>query len=197
MGADRLLTLTRREKEPALFWTLDQWAAAWSRFVLQSKRAGIELQYVAIPERHKKGNYHLHVALCGRIHINTARRIWWAICGGHGQGNVDVRFRPNQAATERLAGLAKYLSKYLTKQFGSDAFNKKRYWASRHDLPPAVRVILRALDVRAALAEFAEWKNLDLHALMNSRLGAYQFGGQSPVGFWFNWSEGVLAPCPF
>ena len=197
MGADRLLTLTKREKYPALFWTLEQWAEAWSRFVLQCKRAGIDLQYVAIPELHKKGNYHLHVALCGRIHINTARRIWWAICGGNGQGNIDVRFRPNQAPTERLAGLAKYLSKYLTKQFGADAFNKKRYWSSRHQLPAPVRVILRALDVKAALAEFAEWKGLDLHALMNSKLGAYQFGGDSPCGFWFNWSEGVLAPCPF
>jgi len=197
MGADRLLTLTKREKDPALFWTLEQWAASWSRFVLQCKRAGIEFQYVAIPELHKKGNYHLHVALCGRIHINTARRIWWAICGGHGQGNIDVKYRPNQSATERLAGLAKYLSKYLTKQFGADAFNKKRYWASRHDLPPAIRVILRALDIRAALAEFAEWKSLDFDALMYSKLGAYQFGGESPVGFWFNWSESVSKPCPF
>ena len=65
MGCDRLLTFTKRESEGSEYWTVEQWAAAWKAFNKLCKRAGVDLQYVAVLERHKKGNYHLHAAIVG------------------------------------------------------------------------------------------------------------------------------------
>lgn len=190
MGADRLLTLTKRESDPALFWSLDDWSPAWAKFVRLCKKAGIDLQYVAVPERHKKGNYHLHVAINAKVNIKLIRQLWWACCGGRGQGNVDVSYKHHMTATARVAGIARYLSKYLTKQFGQSEFNRKRYWASRHELPKAIRIILNALDLLDGLVEASDLLQLDVRRVIGSKYGAYIYPSKdNPQGVWLNWSE--------
>lgn len=195
MGCDRLFTLTRRESNPADYWSREDWLKAWAHFVKSCSRAGVDLAYVAVLELHKKGNFHLHVALVGKIPINIVRRIWWAITGGRGQGNVDVKYKPHLSDYDRRAGLAKYVSKYLTKGFEeTEAFNKKRYFASRHTLPELRRLILSAQSWGEAAAELSRHFGLDLLQLVNSRQ-FFKFPGKD--GFWFNFTEEILAPCPF
>jgi hypothetical protein len=195
MGADRLATLTRRESDPSRFWSREDWVNAWDRFVRLCKRADIDLAYVAVLELHKKGNFHLHVALVGRLNVNIARRLWWIVCGGRGQGNIDIRQKKNQTDFERRAGLAKYVSKYLTKGFGSiDAFNKKRYFASRHDLPDIQRIIFNSVDWVDALAELCSVLGLNFERVLASRC-FYKFPAKD--GFWLNFTEDIANECPF
>lgn len=192
MGADRLLTLTRRECDASMFWSLDDWANAWARFCRLCNRAGYGFDYVAIPEHHKKGNYHLHVALNARCNINLVRSLWWACCGGRGQGNVDISYKKHLTSTSRLAGIARYLTKYLTKQFGQTEFNKKRYWSSRHKLPSPVRVVLATRDIGQALAEVCDLLQLDYGRVLTDKVGAYIYPSRDkPEGFWLNWSEQI------
>jgi hypothetical protein len=98
MGCDRLLTLTRREKDESEFWTVEEWAANWKKFVRLCAKAGCDLVYVAVLERHKKGNFHLHAAILGKVSVKIMRGIWWAICGGRGMGNVDIQFKQGLTA---------------------------------------------------------------------------------------------------
>lgn len=193
MGADRLLTLTKRETEQGGFWSLEDWRQAWKRFCRLCKQAGHEFDYVAVPERHKKGNFHLHVALNARCNVKLMRAIWWACCGGRGMGNVDVSYKSHLTTTARLAGIARYLTKYLTKQFGQTEFNKKRYWASKHEMPRAKRVVLRACSLDEALREAAQILSLDLIQLVNSKHCMYVYPRENPAGIWLNWSEEIQA----
>jgi hypothetical protein len=147
-------------------------------------------------ENHKKGNYHLHVALTGRININIMRQLWWFVCGGRGEGNVDIKFRGDLPVHQRLAGLAKYLSKYLTKTFGKDElFNKKRYWSSKHALPDAIKIILRSDDAKDALKEVSDYLSLDFKALLVGNHAAFLFPDGN--GFWFNYSDAIAGEIPF
>lgn len=191
-GCDRLLTLTKRESELGGYWGVEQWAAAWDRFNRSCKKMGVVIQYVAVLERHKKGNYHLHAAIVGRINVNHIRRIWWSICGGRGCGNVDVKMRRNCTDHKRRAGLAKYVSKYVSKQVGQTEFNKKRYWSSRHKLPDVRRYILNADDLMASLVEVAGLLSLDAGVLVAD---AFRFGGG--VGAWFSYDEYMAGDVPF
>lgn len=195
MGCDRLFTLTRRENDPESYWSRDDWLKAWARFVKSCARAGVDLAYVAVLERHKKGNFHLHVALVGHINIKLARRIWWAITGGRGMGNVDVKYKQHLTDYQRRAGLAKYVSKYLVKGFEEiEEFNKKRYFASRHALPRLRRIILNAQTWHDAVSEVVDHLGLDLHALLNTG-GLFRFPDSE--GFWFNFTEEIAGACPF
>ena len=193
MGCDRLLTLTKRESDPQAFWSEQDWKAAWDRFNRACKKMGVALVYVAVLERHKKGNYHLHAAIAGRISVKHIRKIWLACCGGgKGAGNVDISMKQGLTDHKRRAGLAKYVSKYVSKQLGQTGFNKKRYWSSRHKLPDAVRYVLSADDAKAALVEFAGLFALDAKALLGS---AFFF--KSGLCAWFAFDDVLSAPPPF
>lgn len=102
MCASHLCTLTRRETLETGFWTPDDWAAAWDRLRRALVRAIGDFPYVAILEQHAKGNYHLHVAWLGRINLNLMRPLWWAICGGRGEGKKQLR--PPGAAERETTG---------------------------------------------------------------------------------------------
>lgn len=199
IAADRLFTLTRREAEDTRleWWSPDDWANAWARFIRLAKKAGIDLAYVAVLEPHKKGNFHLHVAICGFININLARHIWLSICGGKGAGNVDVRTK--KGCPDRLAKssrIAKYISKYISKGFDEQGrFNKKRYWASKHSLPDVKRIIMNSPDIISVIHEFAADQGLSLFRVLDDRFNMFVFpdGG----GFWFNFQTAMGEDPPF
>ena len=189
-GCDRLLTLTRRENNPDTFKNENEWLEDFRRFVRLCRIAGIELDYVATLEKHKKGNFHLHAAIVGKVHINTIRKIWLQVVG-KGQGNVDISFKQHQTPTQRLAGVARYVSKYITKQLDNFDFNKKRYWASRSEpLEKPKKIILSAQDMAGALAELAGVLSLDLGAMTKK---VFLYG----TGAWFNYDESMQLEIPF
>jgi hypothetical protein len=194
MGCDRLLTLTKREAADTQYWTKEDWAAAWDKFRRLCAKAGVDLLYVAVLEPHKKGNFHLHAAVNGYLPINTLRGIWLACCGNgvKGSGNVDVKYRQDLSEDKRRSGVAKYISKYISKLIDSVDFNKKRYWASRHTLEAVKRVILKACDFNSAFLELAALLGLDVDVLRDE---AFLFPDGS--GCWFSFEPELAKEVPF
>jgi len=180
MGATNLATFTKREgpatkdwppsrweawengggreawtNEHGAFWTEEDWARAWDLFRRNYERAnGGKFPYVAILERHRKGNFHLHVAWVGKVNLQVVRGVWWACVGGRGAGNVQAQYIKVRCGLDRSDKIARYISKYVSKMFDEvGRFNKKRYWASRQSMEDAQRYVLRAGDLDGAFKE--------------------------------------------
>ena len=141
---------------------------AWQRFVRSLHAAGVDFQYLAVPERHPSNPEHLHIhaAYRGHANIKLLRRLWHialeAIEGrtvkktlyrSDAPGNIDVRRVAAQSGYKRMRKIAKYIAKYITKDVIVQ-FNKKRYWPSKGiKLQPVAIVWLKSLTMPEALHE--------------------------------------------
>ena len=109
------------------------------------KLSGMDFEYVAVPERHPKNpeHFHLHVAYRGRTPFNLMRRLWhMSLEARHGRrvtkimrgadspGNIDVQSIKGRTDVKRCRKIAKYISKYITKDLIAE-FNRRRYWPSK------------------------------------------------------------------
>jgi len=200
MGADHLLTLTKREAEGSDYATAEEWAEYWDKFRRMMVRVIGDFPYVAILEKHKKGNYHLHVAWCGRINLGNVRRIWHAaLGGGKGCGNIDHQKIKVKSGGDRSARIARYITKYVSKHFETEPrFNKKRYWASRQTLEEARRYILNADTLDQAIVKMHNMLGLDLAKfLLTERKGDF-FMFPDGSGLWLNYIHDIHGvPPPF
>ena len=135
-----LVTFTTRETMP-----LDDLLKVWQRFCALMRQAGVDFEYVAVPERHPTNpeHFHLHAAYRGRTKFDNMRRFWhMALEARHGRrvlvtlhgtespGNVDVQRIKSRCAIRAIRKIARYISKYITKDMISE-FNRKRYWPSK------------------------------------------------------------------
>lgn len=127
--ADRMLTLTYRENQTD--W--DRLTHDFKRFIRRLRKSFPQFEYVAVPERQKRGAWHMHLAIRGRMNAKIVRSIWLSVVG---QGNVDIT-NPYKYRRHRHK-LACYLAKYLVKAFGEGETNMRRVWSSRGiKIPPA------------------------------------------------------------
>lgn len=159
--ADRLLTLTSRN----LLTDYDDMIATWKRFMRLLEQAGAKFEYIAIPELHKNGeHYHIHAAINGFVRADLLRRCWQIALGGKGDergvealGNVDIKQgkRGYQDPNKRAVGIARYISKYITKSYlEHHQFNRKRYWVPRTiKLPESSAEWMQAETMAEALQE--------------------------------------------
>jgi len=198
IGCDRLLTLTVRTSSSSEILTRDQFLAAWKRFLRLVKKAGANFEYVAVLEKHKSGQLHLHAAIKGKCNIKLIRKCWHLALGSRSDGltpgNVDVKFRVDLTPSQRVRGMAKYLSKYLTKQSDNVEFNDKRYFSSRHKLLPVERIVFDGDSVLEVIAKFANFFGLSLNSLLNNK-GVFIFDDDR--GFWYFHDDRNLLPVPF
>ena len=166
-----MVTFTTREIMP-----LDDLLKVWQYFCALMRQAGIDFEYVAVPERHPTPpqHFHLHAAYRGRISIRTTRRVWhMALEARHGRkvlvtlqgteapGNIDVRSVKGRDRIKAIGRIAKYISKYITKDLIAE-FNRKRYWPSKGiTLIEAQRFWLTGLTqadaIREACQMFGQW----------------------------------------
>jgi hypothetical protein len=172
-----LVTFTTRET-----MSLDALLWCWQYFARLMRDAAFEFEYVAVPERHPSNpdHLHLHVAYRGRTPFNVLRRFWhMALEARHGRklrcilrgtespGNVDVQTIKARESVARIRKIARYISKYITKDLISE-FNKKRYWPSKGiDLAGAQVFWLTGLTqfeaIREACTMLGQWDEaLDL-----------------------------------
>jgi hypothetical protein len=151
MAADRIVTLTTRESENTPDELLERWQR-WLKLVERASRG--RFHYVAVPEPHPSNpkHFHLHVAVAVFLNVDVLRRCWWAVCGGRGMGNIHIKRLKSGAGHRRVYRVASYISKYLTKE-NIVRFNRKRYWASRVDLPAVKRYWLRSRTLVDAVNE--------------------------------------------
>jgi hypothetical protein len=174
MGADRIVTLTTRESENTPEELLQKWQR-WLKLVERASNG--RFHYVAVPEPHPSNpkHFHLHVAVAVFLNVDILRRCWWAVCGGRGMGNIHIKRLTSGAGPRRVYRVASYISKYLTKE-NVVRFNKKRYWASRVDLPAVRRYWLRSRSLTDALIEAFD---------------KFRFHPETPRDVWINEGAGV------
>lgn len=195
MGCDRLLTCTVRESKKEDFMTIEQWGEAWTRFIRLCRKNGFNFDYVAVIEKHKKGNYHMHAAINQQVHANTLRGLWLAALKvGKGGGNIDIKFRSELPPLRRRAGVARYVSKYITKQLELVGFNKKRYYSSKHNLPKPSRHILSADSSIEALFEISKMLSLSFFALLEK---AFLPDSEGRLKAWFSYDDRLAEGVPF
>ncbi len=205
MGATNLVTLTRREgpatkgwsesqwaawenggrdrweKEHGSFWNPDQWAAAWDKTRRNLERVLGKFPYVAVLERHRKGNHHIHLAWRGKVNLNLLRPIWALATGGKNSGNIDSQYIKTGNPFDKSSKIARYVSKYVSKQFENESgyrYNKKRYWASKQDLPEIRRYILKTMTLDGSFSELIDWVPFDFRDI-------FVFPDKS--GWWFEY----------
>lgn len=204
MMATNLVTFTKRELKGAVYWTEEQWQAAWDKVRRMLERVIGKFPYVAILEEHEKGNFHLHVAWVGKANVNLLRRVWLSVLGGKGKGNIDAQWIKVPHGHDRSSRVAGYMTKYITKSFlDSPRFNKKRYWASKQTLSEARRYVLRAMALDGAMDEVKRMLGLDISKFMVLERGEIRLRNWFPFpggeGVWINYlpdihGEGELIP---
>lgn len=169
-----LVTFTTRET-----MSLDSLMWCWQHFTRLLRDAAMDYEYVAIPERHPSNpeHLHLHVAYRGRTPYGVLRRFWhMALEARHGRkvrcilrgaespGNIDVQNIKARDGIRRIRKIARYVSKYITKDLISE-FNRRRYWPSKGiDLAAASVFWLDSLTqfdaVREACRMLGQWDEL-------------------------------------
>ncbi len=227
MMADHLVTFTKAEGPGTKHWGADEWAAwadggkeeweakygafmgpdewakVWDKFRRLLTRYLGDFPYVAILEKHAKGNYHLHVAWCGRVNVGLVRKMWLAaLGGGKGCGNIDAKHIKVPAGGDRASRIARYISKYVAKHFEDDPrYNKKRYWASRQTLEEARRYVLTAVTLDGAIEQMRKFLGLDFSKflVMCPRRGLVHqnmFLFPDGSGFWLSYIPELHASDP-
>lgn len=144
MGADRILTLTSRRY---MITVEDGWKALREFNRLMSAHFGERWSYVAVPELHpeNKDHFHFHLAIFGRYPVDIVRDLWrralWKAFPHapieESPGNIDINYRRRT----NINKLARYISKYLTKDTEAGFIHAKRYEKSRN-IPKPVRTSL-------------------------------------------------------
>lgn len=84
------------------------------------RKTGRKVEYFVVPEPHKDGAPHAHLAVRGwkYVHINRLKRLWELVTGGSYQ--VDVRRIPSTR-------IKNYIAKYMSKDPGSFGRHKHYY----------------------------------------------------------------------
>lgn len=163
LAPSALVTFTTRRIYPVKVLLL-----AWQRFTRSLNAAGVDFEYLAVPERHPSNPDHLHIhaAYRGHVNIKLLRRLWHitleaiegrtvkaTLYGADAPGNIDVKRVAAQSGYKRMRKIAKYIAKYITKDVIVQ-FNKKRYWPSKGiKLQPVAIVWLKSLTMVEALRE--------------------------------------------
>jgi len=120
MKADRILTLTYKENVTDMEIADNHFA----KFIRRMKQHDPSFRYVAVYEYQKRGAIHFHLALNKFYAANVVRSFWT-------HGNIDFS-KVRQAKTPKEAArIARYLTKYMGKDFGNQQANKKRYYATK------------------------------------------------------------------
>ena len=131
---DSLFTFTYRENVQ----DRDLVAAHWKECVRRIKRVLPDFAYLAVVERQQRGALHLHVAThrlpasldWKGIKVkswNVLRAIWRSVVGDLG-GNFDESKRRKRSGSSQLR-IARYITKYISKDFDDCELDRKRYWA--------------------------------------------------------------------
>ena len=174
LAPNALVTFTTRA-----VLSMDALLSVWQHFTRSLRAAGLDFEYVAVPERHPSNpeHFHLHAAVRGKTPIKPMRRLWHIALAAHaGQkvaktlygadapGNIDVQSLRAGSQVKRCRKIARYISKYITKDLISE-FNRRRYWPSKGINLAEARVFwLGSLSMTDAIREacgmLGQWDDL-------------------------------------
>lgn len=144
-GYDSLFTLTFQQN------VTDRVVAAdvLTRFLRRLRAVLPGVSYVSVFERQKRGAWHVHIATHALpkliAHRGAKVKSWsvmrsiWRSCAGDLGGNFDEQKRGRRASSFRIA---RYLSKYISKDFEESELERKRYWVGGECIAPKRTVML-------------------------------------------------------
>ncbi|NCT83511.1 MAG: hypothetical protein GXC94_10230 [Comamonadaceae bacterium] len=172
-------------------------ARHWKETVRRIRRVIPDFAYLAVVEVQKRGALHLHVATHRLPRVLShqgskvkswavLRSIWRSVVGTLG-GNFDESKRRARSRASSLR-IARYITKYLSKDFGDGDLNRKRYWAGG-DWPAPERVTM--LFPRTGDGMSAELVGLVFEEVVGP--GAEYTHWLSPDGFVY-WIAALCAP---
>jgi len=175
---DYLLTLTYREN----VLDIGKVRSDTSLFCARVKVAIRGWKHLCVVERQQRGSFHPHICVDGWQDVRLLRKIWLGIVG-EGNGNIDVA-SPPKGKTRRWGrvALARYICKYITKDFGEHLLNKKQYFHSKNVESPQVQ----KLSVRGSFETAMSWMRDIIHASGGRVKTTYE----DPRGF-FVWMSTV------
>jgi hypothetical protein len=175
---DYLLTLTYREN----VLDIGKVRADTSLFCARVKVEVRGWKHLCVVERQKRGSFHPHICVDGWQPVVLLRKIWLGVVG-EGNGNIDVA-SPPKGKTRRWGrvALARYVCKYITKDFGEHLLNKKQYFHSKNVISPEVQ----KLSVRGSFETAMSWMRDIIHASNGRVKTTYE----DPRGF-FVWMSTV------
>lgn len=138
---DSLFTFTYR----ANVQDRDLVARHWKEVVRRVRRVIPDFAYLAVIERQQRGALHLHVAThrlppaldWKGVKVKSwsvLRAIWRDVVGELG-GNFDESKRRHRSRASSLR-IAKYVTKYIAKDFDDGELNRKRFWAGGEWVAP-------------------------------------------------------------
>lgn len=192
IAADTLVTFTTREQSNERQALMHKFAKFVKRY--RKELDGAAWLYVAVSEPHPSnpGHWHVHVACRGGVRIRTALAIWWDLCGGRGQGAVNVKRFKSPPGELGSVSLARYVSKYVTKGFGEDDIREegeRRFRSAIIPLADRHQLVLEADAPELALRRLLE--RLDL---VRGDLAVFWYRDGS--GFFFSCNGGIAEAEP-
>lgn len=131
LAGDRILTLTSRK----YMYDQSRCFVALKEFNRLMTLRFPRWAYVAVPELHPKhaDHWHMHLAINAYYQVDAVRLLWRQALRNcfkeckldHTPGNIDIRKR--EGSRHSLNALARYLSKYITKQTEDGWMHSRRY----------------------------------------------------------------------
>lgn len=199
-----LVTFTTRK-----VYSMDDLLKLWDGAVRRMRQVVPGLEYCAVPEPHPSNpeHFHIHVAVRGKLSIDTLRRIWHITLEAHegrrctailrgaaSPGNIDVQRIKSREAVRTIRKIAKYIAKYITKDL-VERFNRRRYWPSKGISVESAQVFwLDAVSQSDAIREGCE-----MLGHWNSDVGCPAFKHFMPSDrvFWYSVEPDHLPEPPF
>lgn len=165
-GCDRMLTLTRAPINCSYRDSLGWWQQAVEQFIAALRRIGYRFQYVAVPQRHKSGAWHCHIALNTSIRVDDARRAWAIIAGP--QSNAHLSWHIKDDIHTRVATIGGYIAKTISQDWDEFAKHARHYWSSQGSAPRQKTWLIRAREILHALRILAIQLRLDYEAIISN-----------------------------
>ena len=144
LGCDRMVTLTYREN----MCDRDLAYEHFGKFAKLCNKEFGSFENVAVTEKQKRGAIHFHVAINKYYPVMVLNRLWRQSIGeredGQTSGHVHIKkkaahIQPNSLTKKVITGLARYMSKYMSKDIEGQEVGKKRYSSSRNIEKPIVK----------------------------------------------------------
>lgn len=164
-SCDLLLTFTRSSRGGS--WQLSDWQRAFRRLVAKLRRSGMDFKYIAVPQRHKSGEWHVHMAINKAVDIHYVLEEWKKLAGENSAVNITGR-RHGETKLVRVAKMASYITKTLSDDWHCFPAKAKHFWGSVGAVVEQKSWIIEAESLDGAIATLASQLGIDFEKLMSN-----------------------------
>jgi hypothetical protein len=168
---DRMLTLTFQEN----IVDIDIALIAFKKFIALAYARFGRFDYVAVPERQKRGAIHYHLAVNRYLFWEDVLKIWREAVSLVSKltGGIDIRKKKvdQKQGESKVAALGRYIAKYVSKafycqEFDANSVGRKRYYSNMKIHRETVKITSRHDDVLICSLDY-DGKESDYSAILS------------------------------